>query len=184
MLTSEQLCILLGYGLGDRGSIPCRVNKGIFFSSPRRPDRLWFPSSLLPSGYQGIFSRGELSGRSVKMATHLHLVPRLRTRGAIPPLPHTSSLTWCLVKDRIHSIFWSPECKRTQFRFLLTPHEEHKSTSLMLNGHQEVSAFIYITTRWPINRLVAKHVLVRCQWHFATLGKQAVNCECSLSIDH
>jgi hypothetical protein len=31
------------------------------------------------------------SGRSVKLTTHLHLVPRSRMRGAIPPLPYTSS---------------------------------------------------------------------------------------------
>jgi hypothetical protein len=31
-------------------------------------------------------------GRDVKLTTHLHLVPRLRMRGAIPPLPqHISS---------------------------------------------------------------------------------------------
>jgi hypothetical protein len=28
--------------------------------------------------------------RGVKLTTHLHLVQRLRMRGAIPPLPHTS----------------------------------------------------------------------------------------------
>jgi hypothetical protein len=29
-----------------------------FFSSPPRPDRLWGPPSLLPNGYQGLFSGG------------------------------------------------------------------------------------------------------------------------------
>jgi hypothetical protein len=29
--------------------------------------------------------------RSLKLTTHLHLVPRLRMRGAVPPLFHTSS---------------------------------------------------------------------------------------------
>jgi len=33
----------------------------------------------------GCLSSG-LSGRGVKLTTHLHLVPRLRLRGAIPPL--------------------------------------------------------------------------------------------------
>jgi hypothetical protein len=45
---------------------------------------------------QGFFlfptaSRLEKSGRNVRLATYLHLVPTLRKRVAIPPLPHTSS---------------------------------------------------------------------------------------------
>jgi hypothetical protein len=54
------------------------------------PDRLWGPPSLLSNGYLGIFLR-DLGGRGVKLTTHLHLVPKLRIRGAIPPLHHTSS---------------------------------------------------------------------------------------------
>jgi hypothetical protein len=41
-----------------------------------------------------------LSGRGVRLTTHLHLVPRLRIRGAIPPLTQYVSLAWCLVKHR------------------------------------------------------------------------------------
>jgi len=33
------------------------------------------------------------SVRGVKVTSHLHLVPRLRVRGATSPLPHTRS--WC-----------------------------------------------------------------------------------------
>jgi hypothetical protein len=29
-----------------------------FFSSPRRPDRLWDPFALLSNGYQGLFPLG------------------------------------------------------------------------------------------------------------------------------
>jgi hypothetical protein len=36
----------------------------------------------------------------MKLATHLHLVPRLRMRGAIPPLPHYVFMAWFLVKHR------------------------------------------------------------------------------------
>jgi len=36
--------------------------------------------------------------RSVKLTTHLHLVPRLKMRGAIHALPQYSFMTWCLVK--------------------------------------------------------------------------------------
>jgi hypothetical protein len=47
-----------GYGLDDR-EVGVRVPVGSrIFSSPRRPDRLWDPSSLLPNGYRGFFPRG------------------------------------------------------------------------------------------------------------------------------
>jgi hypothetical protein len=52
-----------------------------FLSSLLRPDRLWGPPSLLYSGYRLLFPWG------VKLTTYLHVVPRLRMRGAIPPLP-------------------------------------------------------------------------------------------------
>jgi hypothetical protein len=57
--------------------------QGVFFfsSSPPRPDRLCAPSSLLSDGYRRLFPR-EYSGESVKLTTHLHLVPSLRMRGA------------------------------------------------------------------------------------------------------
>jgi hypothetical protein len=35
------------------------------------------PTSLLSNVYMGLFPR-EISGRGVKLTTHLHLVPRLR----------------------------------------------------------------------------------------------------------
>jgi hypothetical protein len=61
-----------------------------FFSSALHPDRLWGPLSLLSNGFQGPFPWGQ-SGWGVKLTTHLHLVPRSRIRGAIPPLPNTPS---------------------------------------------------------------------------------------------
>jgi len=50
------------------------------------PYRILGPPSLLSSGYRGLFSWVQ-SGRGVKLTTHVHLVPRLRIRGARPPLP-------------------------------------------------------------------------------------------------
>jgi hypothetical protein len=70
------------------GSIPCGGWE--FFSSPRRPDRLWSPLSLLSMGNRGFFSAGKAVG-AWKLTTYLHLVPRSRIRGAIPPLPSTPS---------------------------------------------------------------------------------------------
>jgi len=56
-------------------------------------------------------------GTGVKLTTHLHLEANLRMRGAVPPLPHTSSLVLYLVKQRnnfnftdtlgYQPIFWS-----------------------------------------------------------------------------
>jgi hypothetical protein len=34
----------------------------------------------------------------VRLTTHLHLVPRSRMRGAIPPLSQYAFMAWCLVK--------------------------------------------------------------------------------------
>jgi len=51
-----------------------------FFHAP--PQKAQSPIQWVP----GLFPRGK-SGRSVKLITHLHLVPTLRMRGTIPPLP-------------------------------------------------------------------------------------------------
>jgi hypothetical protein len=41
---------------------------------------------------------GSKNGRGVKLTTHLHLVPRSRMRGAIPPFPQYAFMAWCWVK--------------------------------------------------------------------------------------
>jgi hypothetical protein len=38
-------------------------------------------------------------GRSAKLITYFLIVPRLRTRGTLPPILHTSTAL-CLIKDR------------------------------------------------------------------------------------
>jgi hypothetical protein len=72
---------------GFYGSIPgggCE-----FFPSPPCPERLWGPPSLLSNEYR-------VPG--MKLTIHLHLVPRSRMLGAIPPLPQYAFMAWCPVK--------------------------------------------------------------------------------------
>jgi hypothetical protein len=59
-----------------------------FFSSLQYPDRLWNRANLY-NRYRGQFPSKAAGG--VKLITHFHLVLRLRTRRAIPPVPHRSS---------------------------------------------------------------------------------------------
>jgi hypothetical protein len=49
----------------------------------------------------------------VKLTNHLHLVPRSRMRGAIPPLLQYAFMAWCLVKHRNNFTFY--------LGFLLSP---------------------------------------------------------------
>jgi hypothetical protein len=106
----------IAYGLDDGSSIPGGGNCRIFFSSPPRSDRLWCPPNLLSNGYRwGSFP--ELSGRGVKMATHLHLVQRLRMRGAIPPLSKHVFMAWCLIRKTFF-VAWYLVKNRDNFTLL------------------------------------------------------------------
>jgi hypothetical protein len=62
-----------------------------FFSNPKAADPSWGPPSLLFSGYLDVFLQRQW-GADVKLTTSLYPVLRLRTIGAMPPLPHISSL--------------------------------------------------------------------------------------------
>jgi hypothetical protein len=71
-----------------------------FFTSPPCPERLWG----LPFNCTGdSFSGGKWLG--IKLTIHLHLVPRPRMCGAMPPLTQYIFMAWCLVKHRDNFIF-------------------------------------------------------------------------------
>jgi hypothetical protein len=60
------------------------------------------------TGAEQRFSKPRKSGRGVKLTTHLHLVPRLRMRGAVPPLSQYVLMVWCLVMHKDNFNFtWS-----------------------------------------------------------------------------
>ena len=64
-----------------RSGVRIPVGARLFFSSPERPDLLWGPSSLL-------FAWGK-NVRGVSLTSHLHLVPKFRLSGAVPPLVYS-----------------------------------------------------------------------------------------------
>jgi len=90
------------------------AGEGYLSYSPPRSDRLWGPPNL--QWYQGLFPWGQ-SSQDKKLTTHLHLAPRLGTRGAILPFPHVPSwhgvelstghvfMAWYLVKHRDYFAF-------------------------------------------------------------------------------
>jgi hypothetical protein len=98
---------------------------------PTQPPIQWVPGALP-------------CGRGVKLPTHLHLVPRSRMRGAIPPLPQYAFMVWCLVKHKDNFTFTftftfynssftlaasnCPYCTLTTHIFVTTRHEEDPFT--------------------------------------------------------
>jgi hypothetical protein len=68
-------------------------------------DRLWGPPSLLMNGRRKLFPLGQ-SRWSVKLTTHLQLVPRSRKLESVYPIPYTCLLrsAW-LLKRRDNFMF-------------------------------------------------------------------------------
>jgi len=86
----SKLCTCYNYNKLCGSSSPGRDWE--FFSSPPRPYHLWGRPSLLSNEYQGLFSGGKVAV-GVKLITYLHILPRSRMCGSIPPFPNTPS--WC-----------------------------------------------------------------------------------------
>ena len=62
------------------------VEEAECFFTPKRLYQLWGPPRFMFDGCR------QQSGRFVKLTTELHLVPRFRMFGAIPPLPRMRAL--------------------------------------------------------------------------------------------
>jgi hypothetical protein len=75
-----------------------------FFSSPPRSERLCGPPRFLSNGYHGVFPWGQ-SGRSVKMTSHLNVLPRSKNACSYTSTPQYVSMAWCLVKHRENFTF-------------------------------------------------------------------------------
>jgi hypothetical protein len=86
ILVSQCQIWRLGHGLHDQGTED-RFLAGVrgflisITSRPAQPPIQWPPGAL----FRGIWRR------TMNLTFHLHLIPRLRMRGAIPPLLHMSS---------------------------------------------------------------------------------------------
>ena len=84
-------------------------SKTIFFSilklcSPRPPDWLWGPHSLLFSGYECSFPG--LKRRGMKLTTYFRLVSELRMSGVAPLLPLHVFMAWN-AKTILRYVWWS-----------------------------------------------------------------------------
>jgi len=53
----------------------------------------------------------------MKLTTHLNLVLRLRTNGAIPPLLQYVFMAWCLIKGYMFMV-WDVVKRRGKFTFI------------------------------------------------------------------
>jgi hypothetical protein len=86
MSRNSSVGIATGYGVDSLGSIPGSAR---VFSSPRCPDQLSGPTSLLSNGYQGLSPGVKRQGHEAD-----HSPPcsaEVKGGEAIPPLPHMSS---------------------------------------------------------------------------------------------
>jgi hypothetical protein len=87
MSRDSSVGIATDYELDGWYSIPGK--RKIFFSSPRRPDRLWGPPSLLSNGYQGSITGVKWPGREADHSPASSV--EVKNGRARHPLFHTSS---------------------------------------------------------------------------------------------
>jgi hypothetical protein len=89
-------------------SSPGRIKNSNFSISSRlcftKPPIEWVTGAHFPG----------ISGRGVKLTTHLQLVPRLRNYGSLHPLPHTSSWLSSQLSTGTNFVFTSTRASRVR----------------------------------------------------------------------
>jgi len=75
--------------------------QGRYVSSAKHKVRLWDSPCPFFNWYLELFSQGK-SGKGVKLATHLHIVPRLSMRVNTTPLPHIPLYRGALIAFYLH----------------------------------------------------------------------------------
>jgi hypothetical protein len=91
--------IALGCGLDDRGSrVWFLAGAGNFSLHHRIQNGSGAHPASYSMGIRGSFPGVKRPG--VKLTTHLHLVPKSRMSGAIPPFPQYAVMVWCSVKGQ------------------------------------------------------------------------------------
>ena len=68
-------------------------------SSPQHRVLFWGPHSPLPNVYRG-FDPNTKRGKGMKFTAYLHVAPRIKFQGDIPPLPPHVVMAWCLMERR------------------------------------------------------------------------------------
>jgi len=118
-----------------------------FFSLGTRPHT---GSGAHPSSYST--DTGGFFRLAVKLTTHHHIVPRLRMRGAIPPLFQYVFTSWDLIKHRDKFIFY--------FKYIYSPdHPIFKPPQSLFSFKNPINK------HWP-NSDVCKIYGYQCIWHY------------------
>jgi hypothetical protein len=81
----------------------------------------------------------------VKLTTHLHLVPRSRMSGVIPPLPQYASMVWCSVKKAQGQLYLYLKAWRLILRFT------HFTIYSRNSFSRSVNSFPVTSHRWESN---------------------------------
>jgi hypothetical protein len=158
----------MGWTIGVLG-FNSRRELGIFLFTTASRSALG-PTYPLSNGTREFFPWVS-SGRGVKLTTHLHLVPRSRMRGSIPPLANIF-VAWCLVKRRDNFTFYlylnvlwilcTEWCAENNVKVhLMNPWEQHyiheyknnETTATEHGDNEEINVMSEVAIRKSVTKL-------------------------------